>query len=83
MASRPAALRGHEAERSNQCGHEDRTKSQDGRVDDGIVDRSRSLPLHGTDRPELVLTRVKIANSEALIPDFETIEADLVAAGAG
>jgi chemosensory pili system protein ChpC len=43
----------------------------------------RSLPLAATDRPELVLTRVKIANSEALIPDFETIEADLVAAGAG
>jgi chemosensory pili system protein ChpC len=43
----------------------------------------RSLPLNSSDRPELVLTRVKIANSEALIPDFETIEADLVAAGAG
>ena len=42
----------------------------------------RSLPLNSSDRPELVLTRVKIANSEALIPDFETIEADLAAAGA-
>jgi chemosensory pili system protein ChpC len=43
----------------------------------------RSLPPVGTDRADLVLTRVKIANSEALIPDFETIENDLVAAGAG
>jgi chemosensory pili system protein ChpC len=43
----------------------------------------RSLPLHPGDRSELVLTRVKIANSEALIPDFETIESELVAAGAG
>ena len=43
----------------------------------------RSLPLNANDRSELVLTRVKIANSEALIPDFETIESELVAAGAG
>jgi chemosensory pili system protein ChpC len=43
----------------------------------------RSLPPVGTDRADLVLTRVKIANSEALIPDFETIENELVAAGAG
>lgn len=43
----------------------------------------RSLPLTDKDRPELVLTRVKIANSEALIPDFETIETELVQAGAG
>jgi chemosensory pili system protein ChpC len=43
----------------------------------------RSLPLHPGDRADLVLTRVKIANSEALIPDFETIESELVAAGAG
>ena len=43
----------------------------------------RPLPLQPHDRSELVLTRVKIANSEALIPDFETIEAELVAAGAG
>src|ERR1041385_1553373 len=43
----------------------------------------RSIALNSTDRPELVMTRVKIANSEALIPDFDTIEAELVAAGAG
>lgn len=43
----------------------------------------RSLPLHPGDRADLILTRVKIANSEALIPDFETIESELVAAGAG
>jgi chemosensory pili system protein ChpC len=43
----------------------------------------RSVPLRTEDRPELVLTRVKVANSEAFIPDFETIEAELVAAGAG
>ena len=43
----------------------------------------KSLPLRDTDRAELVLTRVKIANSEALIPDFETIETELAAVEAG
>ena len=43
----------------------------------------RSLPLRSADRADLILTRVKIANSEALIPDFEMIETELVNAGAG
>lgn len=33
--------------------------------------------LRETDRPELVLSRVSIANHEAAIPDLEAIEADI------
>lgn len=39
----------------------------------------KPLPLRATDRPDLVMARVKIANAEALIPDFETIEVELAA----
>jgi len=35
-------------------------------------------PLRDTDRSELVLSRVRIASQDAVIPDIETIEADLL-----
>lgn len=34
------------------------------------------MPLRDTDRPEAVLARVRIANTEALIPNLETLEAE-------
>ena len=34
-------------------------------------------PLRDTDRADLVLSRVRIASQDAVIPDIETIEADL------
>ncbi|MGH8460010.1 MAG: chemotaxis protein CheW [Stenotrophobium sp.] len=37
-----------------------------------------SRPLRETDRVDLVLSRVSIANHEAAIPDLETIETDLM-----
>ena len=40
----------------------------------------RSAPLRDTDRDEVVLTRVRIANQEALIPDLEQIEAEVARA---
>lgn len=39
----------------------------------------RPAPLRSTDRPEFVLTRVRIATREAAIPDLERIEAELAA----
>lgn len=43
----------------------------------------QSAPLRSDDRPEFVLTRVRIATREALIPDMERIEAELAAALTG
>ena len=40
----------------------------------------RPAPLRTTDKPEFVLTRVRIATREAAIPDLERIEAELAAA---
>lgn len=37
----------------------------------------RADALHATDRPELVLARVGIANTSALIPDLEALEEQL------
>lgn len=37
----------------------------------------RLAPLRGSDRPGYVLSRVRIATREALIPDLERIEAKL------
>lgn len=37
----------------------------------------RSAPLRTTDRDELVLARVRIANQEAVIPDLERIEMEI------
>jgi chemosensory pili system protein ChpC len=34
-------------------------------------------PLRNTDRPDLVLSRVKIASQETVIPDLDTIEAEI------
>lgn len=34
------------------------------------------IPLRGTDRPQAVLSRVRIANTEALIPNLEALEAE-------
>ncbi|HUP92144.1 MAG TPA: chemotaxis protein CheW [Solimonas sp.] len=38
----------------------------------------KSAPIKETDRRDLVLTRVRIASQEAMIPDLGTIEAELV-----
>lgn len=40
----------------------------------------QSVPLRETDRPDLVLSRVRIASQQAVIPDFSVIEADLARA---
>ena len=37
----------------------------------------KAVPLRAQDRNDLVLSRVRIASQEAVIPDLETIEADL------
>lgn len=37
----------------------------------------RTMQLRDTDRDDLVLSRVRIANQEALIPDLEQIEAEI------
>ncbi len=39
-----------------------------------------SIPLRETDRDDLVLSRVRIASQQALIPDLETIEAEIARA---
>lgn len=39
----------------------------------------RAVPLRSDDRAEFVLSRVRIATREALIPDLERIEAELAA----
>jgi chemosensory pili system protein ChpC len=39
----------------------------------------QSVPLRASDSVELVMARVSIANTEAVIPDFETLEARLAA----
>jgi chemosensory pili system protein ChpC len=38
------------------------------------------LALRETDRPELLLARVRVANQEALIPDLDMIEAEIARA---
>lgn len=40
----------------------------------------QAVPLRETDRKDLVLSRVRIASQEAVIPDFEAVEADLARA---
>lgn len=37
-------------------------------------------PMRETDRKDLVLSRVRIASQDAVIPDFEVVEADLARA---
>lgn len=43
----------------------------------------RSIPLRTGDRDDLILSRVRIASQEAVIPDLETIEADLARTAIG
>ena len=38
----------------------------------------RAASLRGSDRDDLVLSRVRIASQDAVIPDLETIESDLL-----
>jgi len=40
----------------------------------------KAHPLRDSDRTDLVLSRVRISSREALIPDLETLEADIAAA---
>ena len=37
-------------------------------------------PLRDSDRPELLLTRARVANQEALIPDLDMVEAEIARA---
>jgi len=39
-----------------------------------------SVPLLESDREDLVLSRVRIASQQALIPDLDTIEAEIARA---